>query len=98
MPKVAIKDGIPTTADKIPLTEPTIKPKKIHTKINIIQLISKDLKPKIMIMALTAMIEPTDISNLPKINTNVTAIHIIPSSAPSLAKVSKLKLVEKKGV
>ena len=51
-----------------------------------------------MIMALTAMIDPTDISNLPKINTNVTAIHIIPSSAPSLAKVSKLKLVEKKGV
>ena len=26
VPKVAIKDGIPTTADKIPLTDPTIKP------------------------------------------------------------------------
>ena len=98
VPSVAIKDGIPITADKNPFINPTINPKKIQMKINKIQLISKDLKPKIIIIALTAIIAPTEISNLPRINTKVTAIHMIPSSAPSLASVSKLKLVEKNGV
>ena len=93
-----MKEGMPIIAERYPLINPTTKPKNIHKKISKPQWISKVLKPMIIIIALTAMVDPTEMSNLPKIKTSVTAIQMLPSSAPSLAKVRRLKLDEKKGV